>query len=563
MSGGNATKQKLPTHYRIRRRVRTFTFAGTRAATNLSLFLFVSIWNPPDYSSMTMSPSSFATTLPQQDGDQVIIEVIDHLSDGKVMALSLLFIFSGTLSILGSSTIVYKVVKNRSKTTPYDRLMLGLSSCDIVASVSWILTPFLLPEETSPRVWARGTDTTCTILGTISQLGYAAIFYNLILSVYYLLTVRFGVKKEVFARRYEPVMHIFGLSYFIGTAGVGAVFGVYSEVDIGLGCWVNDFPKGCEADPKTCISDTIAWAFGAGPLLITVIALFTNNLIIYFHVKNKLGPNNNNNNNLKPEGLTSEQARQLPTQQQLDRTQQLQRHVHEVATQGFLYVITFFCAYTPFLILRAIEAYAARPISESPIFPLLVLNSVFFPLQGFFNMFVYNRPNYTRIRMAYPELSTLWAIQKACLDPDIPRLTEATRLSLSRSRLSGAGSHYRGTGGGGGDKSSSGRAFSSDLDVLQEASQEESLGDEEEEGLGTVAQYDFKSRELRNDNNDEPAKNAGNAMSTDSSEFDLEKEYGKIFQHNNITNASSSSSPPPPKDTHHSCLRISYDGSVR
>jgi hypothetical protein len=344
---------------------------------------------------------------------------------------------------------------------------------------------------------------------------------------------------------------------------------------------VNDFPKGCEADPKTCTSPQIGWAFGAGPLLITLIALFTNNMIIYFHVKNKLGQNtntnnNNNNNNLKAEGLTSEQARQLPSLQHLDRARQHERHIREVATQGFLYVVTFFCTYTPSQILRGIEAYTPLPVSESPIFTLLLLNSILLPLQGFFNMFVYNRPNYTRIRMAYPELSALWAIQMACLDPDIPRLTEASRLS-SRKLLSGAGSNYRGTRVG--DKPSSGRAFSSDLDVLQEASQEESLGDEEQEEesgdfgtvlafTGTSTEDDFTSREHLNnkhdddDDDDEKATNLRKAMSIDNDdndeEFDLEEEYRKVFRQNNSTDSSSS----PPRKIHRSCLRISHDGSI-
>lgn len=118
---------------------------------------------------------------------------IPTLTDSQEKVLSLLFVFSGTLSVLGSSIIVFKILKNLKKATPYDRLMLGLSGFDIVASLTYILTPFILPQETSMRVWARGTDGTCTFLGFLSQLSFAAVFYNCMLSFYYLLTVRFGV----------------------------------------------------------------------------------------------------------------------------------------------------------------------------------------------------------------------------------------------------------------------------------------------------------------------------------------------------------------------------------
>jgi hypothetical protein len=548
-----------------------------------------SIWtNDDDDNSFTTTLSPSEQQYEEEDGE-IIIEVIDHLSDTQVKVLSLLFIFSATLSILGSSTIVLKVVRNRSKSTPYDRIMLGLSGCDVVASLSWILTPFLLPEETSPRVWARGTDTTCTILGTLTQFGYAAIFYNLVLSVYYLLTVRFGIKRQIFAQRYEPWMHIVGLLYFAGTAVTGGILGVYSEVDIGLGCWVNDFPIGC--DRTTCISGYIAWAFGAGPLLITLVALIAMHTIIYYHVKTKLGggqqqqQENSSSIIFKPEGLTSDQARQVPTQQQLDRAQQHQRHIREVATQGSLYVLTFFCAYTPSQILRAIEAYAAFPISEQPIFPLFVFNSILLPLQGFFNMFVYNRPNYTRLRVAYPELSAFWAIRMACWDQDIPRLTEASKISSrSGARLSVATGGGGGNGGLGGgsyhqrrdNKSSSGRAFSSELDVLEEASQEESLSSssgnqQEKNNNNNLADEDdgIEGRLNAKTSSSDAASNFSN------SDFDLSEEYKKLFKHTkgfcheqarNNNTAASASQPTATitgETPRWSCLRISHDGSVR
>lgn len=46
-------------------------------------------------------------------------------------------------------------------------------------------------------------------------------------------------------------------------------------------------------------------------------------------------------------------------------------------------------------------------------------------------MFVYVRPNYTRVRAAHPELSMAAAFYKACWDPSIPRLNEVI-LSSSK-----------------------------------------------------------------------------------------------------------------------------------
>jgi hypothetical protein len=111
------------------------------------------------------------------------------LTDSQEVLMSSLNMISATLSCLGSSMIVYRVYKNRNETvvrknskhtefitTPYDRIMLGLSVCDIVASLTFGFGSLLLPSDSSTRAWAAGTDTTCSFLGffTVSIL-YAAM----------------------------------------------------------------------------------------------------------------------------------------------------------------------------------------------------------------------------------------------------------------------------------------------------------------------------------------------------------------------------------------------------
>jgi hypothetical protein len=374
--------------------------------------------------------------------DDFLSSQISDLSDGQEIALSLLSIFSGTLSILGSSTIVYKVIKNRTKTTPYDRIMFGLSSCDIVASFSYASAPFLAPEETSQRVWAKGNDATCTFSGFLTQFAFSSIWYNCMLSFYYLLTVRFGVKRGVFAERYEFWIHLFTIFYFLGTASAGAAIGLYSEIQINQGCWVNAYPEGCEP-LGNCISQYIGWAIAGAPTLFTFLAIPTNNVIIYFYVRNTLSEF------LDPSELD-------------DRSIMHRAQVREVASQGFLYVGTFMLSYAPVFAVRVMESLHYQPEDEGSIFPLLVLNNLLLPLQGFFNMFVYTRPSFVRVRAAFPEHSSFWALRKACLDSDIPRLTES-RLSGSRHAAKPLrNSRKLGPNG-----------FASDLSIVQEESHED------------------------------------------------------------------------------------------
>ena len=86
--------------------------------------------------------------------DDVEDERLTSLSDAQQIILCVLMIFSGCLSVFGSATIIYRVIKNPTGTNSYNRIMLGLSFFDILASMSLITTPFLLPAESSHRIWA-------------------------------------------------------------------------------------------------------------------------------------------------------------------------------------------------------------------------------------------------------------------------------------------------------------------------------------------------------------------------------------------------------------------------
>lgn len=332
------------------------------------------------------------------------------LSDGQEMAISILFVISSTLSIIGSSAIIYKVISDRLNATAYDRMLLGLSVCDVISSIAFGLSPFLLPKETSIRVWAIGSDSSCSFLGFMTQFGFSSVLYNGFLSFYYLLTVRYGVKRPRFAKRYEPWFHGVAILFPLITAVVGAFMGFYSELQLGVGCWVNDYPRGCASGTgdDTCISEEIAWFYGSSPVVFTLFSLIINNTLVYFHVRKVF----------KTANVSAS-----------DRSIRHQIHQREVATQGLFYVGTFFVCFWSAIAVRVMEGFSETPVNESDVYWLLVIMSATLPLQGFLNVFVYTRPNYHRVRAAYPHLSRFAAIRKACLDPYIPKLTEISTPS--------------------------------------------------------------------------------------------------------------------------------------
>lgn len=390
--------------------------------------------------------------------DETLVVVSGNtLSDGQEIALSLMYIFSSLLSLIGSSTIVYKVLSNRRNATTYDRLMLGLSTSDIIGSIGYSLYPFLGPKEKSPRVWAFGTDASCSAVGFLTQMGFSAALYNGFLSFYYLFTVRYGMNRMIFARRYEPSIHVIAIIFSVITATLGAAKGYFSEVQVGLGCWVNDYPRGCYDD---CLSEEIGWVYGGAPIFFALLSLIVNNTLVYLHVRHVFRT-----------------THVVETERLILQKMQ----TWEVATQGFLYVFNwFFCFWSPIAV-RVIEAFSYTVVDESEYYWLLMFQGATLPLQGFLNMFVYNRPNFKRVRAAYPHLSMVASIRKACLDSKIPKLTEITRLSgpqmLNKNKY----------------KKKSASAFSSDLANVPEGSHEESESTEYNNRVGAPRMSPFEN----------------------------------------------------------------------
>lgn len=363
----------------------------------------------------------------------------DTLTDRQERALSVLYLLSSLLSIAGSSTIIFKVVSNRRKVSSYDRLMLGISASDLVGSFGYALYPFIGPRETSPRIWAIGSDATCNFAGFLTQLGFAAVIYNGFLSFYYLLTIRYMMPRQKFAKKVEPYIHAFAILFPAITASVGAGMGFYSEVQVGFGCWVNDYPRGCVED---CLSEEIGWFFAGTPVFFSCFALIINHSLVYLNVRKVFN--------------TVEVVN-------FNRIQRQNIQKREVAVQGFLYVGSFFfCFWSPIGV-RGIEAFSYDVVDESKIYWILVCQAFMLPLQGFLNMLVYNVPNFKRVRAAYPEISYFGALAKACFNPDIPKLIEISNLSnLSNSKRN----KYK-------NNSNSGSAFSSNLFQIREISIEE------------------------------------------------------------------------------------------
>ncbi len=384
---------------------------------------------------------------------------VSDLTDQEEKTLITLQLCAAALSLIGSSTIVFKILRNlcTTKTTsPYDRIILGLSSCDIVSSFTYGIAPFLLPSATSQRVWAFGNETSCQGLGFLMQISCIwAIWYNCILSYYYLLTVRFGIKRQVFCQRYELWMHLPGILFFPITSATGYYAMWYGEQALTMTCWVRFGDH----------AELVSYIFGGIPLMFTYLSLIVNNLVIYVYLKRSLltkplqskhfttdsisednnnqhdndndddneddNDNNHGNNTEWNDSYTSQTNHTNTHSSVVIETKDfvslatLQRQLtNEAATQGFLYVFSFLLTATPVFVIQVLDgSFGLEEDDQKTIYPLLVINAMLMPLQGFFNVFIYVRPTYSRFKAAHPEKSRWKVFQQALFDPNIPKLT--------------------------------------------------------------------------------------------------------------------------------------------
>ncbi|CAJ1931668.1 unnamed protein product [Cylindrotheca closterium] len=389
-----------------------------------------------------------------------------RLSDVQERFLALLPIPASILSITGSSIIIYIALNSRTrkKLSPYTRLLIGLSISDIVASINVAFASFLRPTE-SPRAtsFAIGNATTCSVSGFMTTVAFSSALYSCMLSYYFLLTVRFRLKNSFIARRIEPLMHCISLGYPLISAIIGAYYDAYADTATYLGCWIN---CPAEKDEEECFSKTLGWIFYGWPFLFVVVSLIVNNILIWRLVHGHsvtLGRKSTRDgvavssdqsaavnsvdddsfldqgtgvddtycgsNTTSPLSDVVNKAQKQTSDASADN--QLRR-LQLVKSQAFLFVGSY-AFVTMWGGITAIGENRADSEDEElsllvKLYPIMVLNAILTPMQGFFNMSVYVRPKYLTVRHEFKDKSRWWSMQRAILGEKKARASKTPRI---------------------------------------------------------------------------------------------------------------------------------------
>ena len=152
------------------------------------------------------------------NSDQINTFIMSALSESQLKALGTIPHITGAFSTVGSFSILYDIWKDRQQKLkrPYYRILLGISSFDLVSSIAFGLSTIPMPVNTPFVYHPQGTTQTCTAQGFFVQLMLGSIFYNFVLALYYTLSGKYKISDEEFAKKYEPFLHGAAIAITLG-----------------------------------------------------------------------------------------------------------------------------------------------------------------------------------------------------------------------------------------------------------------------------------------------------------------------------------------------------------
>jgi len=337
-------------------------------------------------------------------------------------------IFSASISFISSLTIATAIVRSDGElTSPFRRLIFGLSLSDVLLSFGLITGPFASPaSDISP--FGLGNQGTCSAQGFILHLSaYTVPMYTCALSYYYYCKLKCDMSDETFSRRIEWKAHgtcwLVGLSISIAALATETI-NTYST---GTFCSYATFPADCREHPDLhdeCRGENTVFAFEM--LMLAMFVLFQFCIIrnVSFMLRQilkrdrafgatrtsslRVPSTKNSRNSLSGIDLKDPDQLPVPVQSVAESLRKTIRRTMMV--QSCLYVAAFFVTYFSAWIYIATFMLGLGPGSF-----LLISSTMFYPLGGLFNLLVFTRPSVwiLRRRHSYSWLKAFVLVIKA------------------------------------------------------------------------------------------------------------------------------------------------------
>ena len=332
-----------------------------------------------------------------------------------------------------------------------------MSAFDIIGSIGWALTTAPIPRGSVCTYGAMGNAATCTIQGSMLTLGLTVPPYNAMLSIYFLMVIKLNMRDRAVAK-YEKYMHIGAVSMplLVTIVGVSArLFNNYSHV-----CWLSEKDhyrafmdveenddgkrKDYEEDSNNNNMEGILILILVSITLVCAVAVFSVIAYcmknIYFYVKEQQdnmnqyrfprresvslvannettrtmhnsplsGQNGTTSHHSTSNSIISQRNRMnsprgSPSRSARTQTSSLAETVEDTKIQAYSYVCSFLLSYLFTTILIVFEMILEVRLP----YPIIIMQAIFAPLQGFWNFLIYIRPRLKDVTRSHPHLSFL------------------------------------------------------------------------------------------------------------------------------------------------------------
>jgi len=270
---------------------------------------------------------------------------------------------SGSTSLVCSLTLLVHILRDpRKRSRIYNQIILGISSCDFVSSIIFILAD--IPGATS--------ESFCKAQGFFLQLGFAAMFYNVSLTLFYMLTITQGWTESRIRRKRIYLLGIpFGFGLILACAGIPMY------LSLGHVCWLPSIflTDLFGASPLTSI------VVGVVPICVAIASITVMQARIFYFVRQseqKMLKWRFSKRNLDVSGSGNTEMT-------------MTKREKKVFWQSALYVLSFYITWPLILTSLLIKPDGYEdPLSVA--YKISSAASFLWPLQGFFTSAVYFRP---------------------------------------------------------------------------------------------------------------------------------------------------------------------------
>jgi len=248
--------------------------------------------------------------------------------------------------------------------------------------------------------------------------------YNLALSIYYLLVVRYNIPDARIEAWIEPCMHVFCILYPVGTAIAGLALQLYHFK--GAICWIEASPWGCNRGTKgiaTCTENpnSLTYELAFVGVWYTIVGVGISSIMIFIYCTVR-----GSERRLKKFNFKTRKGTVSPCNTSLSKDRR------NTGIQAMLYISSFV-----FTFVWAILYYIAAVVhGENPHTSIMLLFYFFTPLQGLWNLIIYIRPRFIVVSEECPGKTFLWKVKTIIFTPESQRRQSSLKASKALPRSS-------------------------------------------------------------------------------------------------------------------------------